>query len=247
MKKILFVIGLILGIALFIILVGFLFYSQIEQTNLAGKKVFTSEDDEQIMVSDENENIIFSYSIEEWQKQAGEQWNDIFVEPLMAGEDVVGPESFVWFTAVSAFPGMSKIGFSVSTYEKATNVSLFWTIDIATKEINIIGEKNIGIVGNIVWSPNANYFAYSLNDGEKKGEFLTADNTTTLKKEFVLTGEDILHALEGEYLSSIYYPNFRNIEWKEDESELIFTTNSLEETEETRWSINLGTKELIKI
>lgn len=244
MKKILFIIALIMGIALFIMLLGFLLYSHFEVIDLSGKRVTTSENDEEIIIFDGEEEI-FKYSILDWREQVKGDWKIFFPESIITDSGEVDEENFVWFSAVSAFPGISKIGFSTSTYGMPTDVSLFWLLDVTTKEIKLIGEENWGVVGNIVWSSNGDYFAYSLSSKEKNGNYLTIDNVKNLQKEVVFSKEEIITAVQGEWSSTLYFPEFRNLKWSEEnENILFFTTNSLEEGAELKWSFDVENKSL---
>ena len=246
MKKTLFVVGSIVGVSLVIVGIGYFLYSQINYVDLVEKKILISENDQEIFVNEEGGETVFSYSVSEWREQVEGSWDDYFDQPLMINEREVTPSNFNRFTGVSPFPGgTKKLGFVVSTRDLFEDVSLFWVMDISSREIEMIGKENFGVIGNISWSPNGIYFAYYLNTEKAPGEYLTVDNALTLEKEFMIDREEILEAYEVE--KEDYSPEFARLDWADDGNRLFFTTASIEdEEEEDKWSIMVDGSELKK-
>jgi hypothetical protein len=234
MKKVIFVTSLILGVSLTVVAIGYVLSSQIEYVDLLEKTITISDEDDVLFVNNSNDKVVFRYSVESWRGQIKGSWSGLF-----DGEEI-GPDDFVRFTAVSPFPeGIKTIVFAISTKDLPTNYSLFFTLNIGTKQLRFLGGKNKGIVGNVVWSPEENYFAYILNSNDQSGVYLTVDNIKTMKKEFTLSKDDILEELEieeGEYFN----PEFRALKWSEDGSKIFFMTNTNEEDISSMWSIGLG-------
>ncbi len=244
MKNALFIIGLIIGVALFTVAIGYFFYSQIDYVDLAEKEVFISENDDELLIKNKEGEVVFVYKIEEWRESVSDNWNEIFEEPIKIDEVELTPESFSRFTGVSPFPeGLKSLGFSVSTYAMPKDVSLFWVLDIGTGELNFVGEKNNGVIGYIIWSPQRTHFAYFLNTEKAPGEYLTVDNAITKEKEFTLSGEDILEILEKTVEE--FSPEFRDMEWSEDGEKLFFATNGVDK-EDVFWSIGVDGSDLMK-
>ncbi len=245
-KKTLFVVGAVVGVSLFVVLVCYFLLFQVGYTDLVGKTIIISEGDDDLLVLDEKENVVFSYSISEWNRQAGEKWDEFFTEPIEIDEITIGPNAFTRFTAISPFPESTRrLGFAVSTYAAPTDVSLFWVIDIVTRELSLVGEENKGVVGNISWSPNRVHFAYYLNTERAAGEYLTVDNGVTFEKEFNLSGEDILEAMEEEE-DEAFTPEFRSLKWSEEGEKLMFSTDTPEEDVSADWVINVDGTELTR-
>lgn len=247
MKNILFIIGLIFLVSLVVVGTGYFLYSQAEYVSLRNKTVNISENDDALLVKGE-EGVIFSYSIEEFQETALIVWDDVFGDDLIKiNEKEVGPEMFTKFIVSSPFPGKrSSIIFSVSTDMATENVSLFWVLDITTGRLTPFGEKNIGRVGNIMWSPDGSYFAYFLNTKRGVGEYLVLGNAESFKEEFILSGEDILEAMDIEK-EDHFMPGFRGLRWSEEEEELLFMTDTLEEGASANWSINFDGTNLERV
>ncbi len=228
MKKIIFIIALVLGVSLTMVVIGYVLASQIEYVDLLGKRVIHSQEKEALLVIDNEEKVFFEYTIEDWQRQASNGWDNLF------GRDLT-PDIFTRFTAVSPFPGdVRTIIFSTSTYGGDEDLSLFWTLNINTRQLRFFGEKNKGVVGNIRWSPEETHFAYYLNTKNAMGDYLTVDNVKKGKKEFILSREDILNYLEED--DQEFNPEFSNLDWKED-SRIFFRTNSMQEGVFNQWSI----------
>ncbi len=239
MNKLFFIVVLIFAVSVTVVAIGYVLSSQIEYVDLINKEITISEDDDVLLVMDEDENIAFRYSIENWRGEVRERWDSIFREPMEIQGTKVGPDGFTRFTAVSPFPdGVKTLVFSVSTYAMPVDYSLFWTLNIATGETRILGERNKGVVGNIIWSPKETHFAYFLNTERAAGDYLTLDNVETREKEFTVSGREILEALEVDY-DEDFMPEFRSLRWREDGERFFFTTDTTEEEVSANWSIDL--------
>ncbi len=239
MNKLFFIIALIFAVSLTVVAIGYVLSSQIEYVDLIDKKIIISEDDDVLLVTDKDASVVFRHSIENWRGQVRGKWDSIFKEPIKIQGTKVGPDGFTRFTAVSPFPdGIKTIVFSVSTYAMPVDYSLFWTLNIATGETKILGERNKGVVGNIIWSPKETHFAYFLNTERAAGDYLTLDNVETRRKEFTVSGKEILEALETDYEED-FMPEFRSLRWREDGERFFFTTDTTEEGVSANWSIDL--------
>jgi hypothetical protein len=238
MKKIFFITGLVLGVSLAVVTIGYVLSSQIEYVDLIGKTVTISEEDDVLFIINDKEDVVFRYSIESWRGQVKGKWDVLFQEPIMAGEVKIVPDDFTRFTAVSPYPdGVKTMVFSASTEEKENDFSLFWTLNVGTRELRFLGDKNMGVVGNIVWSPKETHFAYILNTEEFTGEYLTVDNIDTRKKEFTISKDDVLSQLDIDEEKD-FHPGFRSLRWRDDGMRLFFTTNTKEEDVFAMWSVD---------
>jgi hypothetical protein len=238
MKKIFFITGLVLGVSLAVVTIGYVLSSQIEYVDLVEKTVTISEENDVLFIVNDKEDIIFRYSIESWRGQVRGRWNNLFPEPIVVDGVEIVPDDFTRFTAVSPYPdGIKTIVFSTSTEEKGADFSLFWTLNVGTRELRFLGDKNTGVVGNVVWSPKETHFAYILNTEEFTGEYLTIDSVDTRKKEFTISKDDILTKLDIEE-GSDFHPSFRSLRWRDDGMRLFFTTNTKEEDIFGMWSVD---------
>ena len=251
-KKALSLLGMIVGVMAVMGLAIYFLYSQIRPVDLIGKDIVMTEDEDALEVVDEDGNVVFDYSITEWRDYTEDRWEYLFDGTIEINEVELGPQSFQRFVAASPLVDPTRMAFAVSTYGAPTDVSLFFTLDIRTREVRLIGEENKGVIGDILWSPTGTHFAYFLNTERAPGDYLTVDNIETLEKEFMLEDRDILLALgvEEEDIGEgaiEFAPEFRSMEWTEEGERLLFTTNALEEGEEANWSINVdGTDILLK-
>jgi WD40 repeat protein len=235
MKKVIFVTGLVLGVSLTVVAIGYVLSSQIEYVDLLEKTITISDEDDVLFINNSDDKVVFRYSVESWRGQVKGSWDKLF-QGFFEGEEI-GPDNFVRFTAVSPFPeGIKTIVFAISTKELPNNYSLFFTLNVGTKQLKFLGGKNEGVVGNVVWSPEENYFAYILNSNDRSGVYLTVDNIKTMRKEFTLSKDDILEGLEIEEEEN-FNPEFRALRWSEDGSKIFFMTNTNEEDIFSTWSI----------
>ncbi len=237
MKKVIFVTGLVLGVSLTVVAIGYVLSSQIEYVDLLEKTITISDEDDVLFITNDDDKVVFRYSIESWRGQVKGSWNNHF-QGFFDGE-YIDPDDFVRFTAVSPFPeGIKTMVFATSTKELPKNYSLFFTLNVGTKQIRFLGGKNEGIVGNVIWSPGENYFAYTLNSNDQSGVYLTVDNIKTMKKEFTISKNDILSELEIEE-GEDFNPEFRSLRWSDDGLRISFMTNTKEEDISLTWSVGL--------
>lgn len=248
-KKALSLVGIVVGVTVIMGIAVYFLYSQVDYLDLVGKKIVISQEDDNLLLVDENEKTVFSYSVSEWQGQVSGRWNDLFPEPIMVNDTEIGPERFERFTVASPVTDPRKMIFAVSTYLMPEDISLFFVLDVRNRELSFVGEENRGVIGDIKWSPKGTHFAYFLNTQRAAGDYLTLDSIETMEKEFILEEEDILLALgmlEEELESIEFTPEFRSLGWTEDGERLTFVSDTLEEDEEARWSINIDGTEIVR-
>ncbi len=193
-----------------------------------------------ITVLDEEGNLVFEYSFDQFKSWAEENWENVFEEtPAFVEEKPVYPEdlrsAFDQTAAIS--PGNNRLAFSVHSYFAATFMSFVGVVDLETGETELIDADNRGQVEELIWSPEGTYLAYTLHTAEAERFFLSTDNTVDMTKEFTLAGEDPAEAVE-EYGQTL--PRFRNISWDEEDKRLQFSADIEvnDTTEAVDWSIN---------
>jgi hypothetical protein len=246
MKNIFFIVALIFVVALGVVAIGYIFSSQIQYVDLIEKNVVISDEDNALHIVNKEGDVVLEYTIKNWRGQVREEWDDFFEEmPQIGGEELI-PEKFNRFSAVSPFPdGIKSIIFAISTHGEKEDYSLFWVLDVGTREIRFFGEPNKGIVGNVAWSPEATHFAYYLNTQDTPGEYLTVDNVQLSSKEFTLSGDAIISLIDSEH-EEVFYPEFGNIRWSEDGERVLFSTKTLEEDVSAFWSIRFDGTDLTR-
>jgi len=203
---------------------------------------------ETIKVLDEEERIIFEYSIAEFRTWAQKHWEEIFEEiPAFADIETVYPEDFAAFDYTAALsPGGGKLAFSIHRYFAATFMSFVGVVNLQTEETALVSTENRGQIGEFLWSPRGTYIAYALNTAKGEAFFLSIDNVEEMEKEFTLSRDDIAAALEEG--DPVGMPFFENMGWFEEEKRLQFTTNVRidGEIEAIEWSIDAGGTDLRK-
>lgn len=225
-----------------------------EKEELIGKKIEYDNEVEGlegtvIKVLDENDNVIFEYTHEEFIAWAEDNWEDIFEEtPAFHEERPIYPENLSYFEDTATLdPSGKKFAFSVHDYFAAAQMSFVGVVNLETGETELVNEENRGGIEEFSWSPEGNYLTYALNTAKAARLYLTNDNINAMSKEFTIGEEELREVLnEDEYPT--FLPFFRELEWKEDESRLEFITNAPEdkEAEEIKWSIHPAGDDLIK-
>ncbi len=192
---------------------------------------------EVITLIDEQGEVVFEYSFDQFKSWAEENWDDIFTEtPAFVEEMPVLPDDLrAAFDQTAALsPDNDKFAFSVHSYFAATFMSFVGVIDLETGEPELVDKENRGQVEEITWSPEGDYLAYVLHTAEAERFFLSNDNLDNMTKEFTLNGEYLAQSVQG---NGHTHPNFRELAWKD--KRLHFTADIvLNDTEETvEWSI----------
>lgn len=202
------------------------------------------EEGEIVKVFDEDGDVFFKYSIEDFRDWAEENWSDIFEKPPSFGDlREVDFNNFYRFDEVGAIsPDLQSLAFSVSDYAAATNISFVGVVDLKEEDVQIIDEKNTGKVKALLWSPDSDYIVYSLNTARAEGDYLSIDNIKKMEKEFVIGGSEIIDYFQTEEevdddLSSSFVPRFREVEWIES-NKLKFVTDHYEDDSDLTWYIN---------
>jgi len=238
MKKILIILILVIS-AVFV----FVFFRAEEPAKHGPSEIIEyAAEGEIIRVLDQEKNVVFEYSIDEFRSWAKENWHDIFEEPPMFSPDIteteVFPEDFRVFDRTAALsPDKEKLAFSVHRYYAASSLSFVGAVDLKTKEPALVAEANRGGLAGIFWSPAGNHLAYALDTARAQGDHLSVDSAARMEKEFILSGEDILATLEDSDYAD-FMPNFRNLEWTEEGQKLKFTSDSPKERGMLNWIIN---------
>jgi hypothetical protein len=210
-------------------------------------EVRVSENNKSLVFVDERGEVVYEYTIDDWQSWARNNFLDVYDEPITIGDQEMTAERFDLFgTEAVMSPDRSVAFFSVHTYAILTTISLAGIINVEDREIKMIPQNNNGDVGEIAWSPDNRYVAYTLGTARAMGDFLTVDNVSTAEKSFVLAENAILNLLreEGSDLEllenqDILMPNFRDLEWLNNRRiEFTSDTHSDDTRQTARFSIS---------
>lgn len=182
------------------------------------------------------------YAIEDFNVWAEDNWNQFFeVKPTFGEIRETSFSDFGWFDRTAALsPGRDRLAFSVHDYAVATSMSFVGVIELSSHFMGLVGDESLGDIEEIIWSPTGGHIAYILNSARARGDGLSVDNMSTLRKEFSLDGRDILEALDltEEVSFPEFLPMFDDLVWVTSGS-LEFTTISPTEEETTiRWAIS---------
>ncbi len=207
--------------------------------SLVDKRVIVADDEQNLLVIDSTDGVSFRYSIEEWRYGAENSWFDYSFSNLTT------PDNFTAFRGVSAFPASDReLIFSVTGSLNGELISLFTILDIRSRGMKFFEEITEGEVGNIVWSPEKNYFAYFTSDNNQEGTLLLINSIEKLNQAIRVDENDLFN----EVVAADYTPEFRMMQWGDDQEELFFTVNSpQEEGESIRMKVSLGSGEIFVV
>ncbi len=201
------------------------------------REVELREEGEIIEVLDEQEELVFEYSIDEFVEWAKLNWDDLFEEPPAFGEmREVNPDRFHRFDeGVSLSPCFEYLAFSVNDYAAASTISFVGLVDLKEKEVDLIRDSANGGIQNLFWSPQSSHLAYILDTARAQGDHISVDELEDMTKAFTLSGRDISQelGLEVEHIM----PNFSDLDWIEEGQRLEFDTYIHSEDRSFRWSI----------
>ena len=170
---------------------------------------------ERLIVFNEEGETIFEYGISDWQEWAETNLEQFLSEPVVIGDQVMGPERFDLFNVAEVSPEGDRVAFAVSTYAMLTTISLIGMIEIESRDVAMVGESATGGIRDLFWSTDGNLIAYSLDTARALGDFLRVDDIQNLAEYWQLSGDDV--ADEEDLL-----PQFNDLEWSENR--LFFTT-----------------------
>ncbi len=227
------VLFIVVGLA---ILLQSSFYNDI---SLVNKRIIVADDEQHLLVIDTADGVSFRYSIEEWRYGAESIWLEYnFV-------DTLNPDNFTVFRGVSAFPSSDReLIFSVTGLLDGKPVSLFTVLDIRSRGMKFFEEITEGEVGNIVWSPKKNYFAYFTSDLSQEGSLLVINSIAEFNQILRVDENDLF----SEVVATDYTPEFRMMQWSDNQEELLFTVNSpQEEKEELRMKLSIDSGEIFVV
>ncbi len=200
---------------------GFIYFS-LNEESVSLMTVEYVDRGEVVRVKNGVGEIVFEISIDEFRDWALNNWDDVFDErPSFGDIREVDPNNFYVFDSNGSIsPKNNYLVFSVNDYAVLTNISFIILVDIGSGELSMIEDYNQGGVRDIVWSEDENYIAYILDTARAEGEYLTVDNVREMKKEFVVSEEDVhdLYTLKEEET----LPFFEIVGW--DGDNLIFST-----------------------
>ncbi len=196
---------------------------------------------EKIEVLD-SDNIVYSLEIEDFRVWAKENWSDIFEEkPAFGDLREVEIDNFYNFnnTAIIS-PLDNHLAFSVSDYAALTDISFIGIVNLNNKELSLINKENIGAVQSMLFSPEENYIAYTLDTARAKSDYLTVDSVISKTKEITISEKNILN-VTAENCEELH-PQFSNLYFRND-NELYFTALNCSE-EKIEWILNIENKEI---
>ena len=235
----------IIILAVVIIAAGFLFFGLEDpegpengEVELPARSIeFLAEEDQEaqeIRVLEEDQEEVFSLTIEELNEWTSENWDQFEEPPQVAMREVV-PDGFGFFDrAASISPDNSKLIFSVSDYAAATTTSLPIVVNLETGEMEFIKTPTRGTIEEHVW--NDNYLAYTLGTGRARGDYLRVDNIDEMDISFELEGEDLRMELESDVDASEFMPVFGQLNWTEEGLE--FESENPQEEERLMWVVD---------
>jgi len=205
------------------------------------------EDGERMIVFDGEGEMVFEYSILEWQQWAQSNLENALTEPVVIGDQEMGPERFDRFNAVAVSPEGDRVAFTVSTYAILTTVSLIGIVEVESQDIAMVRDSAFGGVREMLWSPDGHLIAYPLDTARSTGDHLRVDDIETLAKRWQFSGGDIAEVFERENIelsAEEFLPFFGDLQWREAGERLEFTTLASDQEGRAEWLVNVSTGQL---
>ncbi len=205
------------------------------ETSLIDKRVIVSDDEQHLLIVDSEDEVFLRYSIKDWREGAEAIWFDY------SFADALSADNFTEFRGVSALPESDReLIFSVTGILNREPISLFTVLDVGSQEMKFFEEIVEGEVGNIVWSPEKNYFAYFTNNSKQEGILLLVNSVTEFSQVLRVDRSDLF----SEATIPDYAPGFRMMQWSDDQEELFFTVNGSQEEEVVRMKLSISNGEV---
>lgn len=164
--------------------------------------------------------------LEDWQRWAEKNWNNLMPEPMIVGDVEIKPNIFNRFGVALFFPSKNRIVFTVHKYMMLTEIVAVSFLDLESGEISI---TNITMGEGLFfeWSPDEKMISYTTASARGIGpERMYVDSISEGKNIFIVDHKKIADILGFEDKSSgDFYPYISQIEWAEDSKKIYFETN----------------------
>lgn len=195
-----------------------------------------SEEAQEIKVLEDEEEI-FSLTIDELNEWTVDNW-DRFEEPPQVAEREVVPDGFEFFDrAASISPQNDKLVFSVSDYAALTTTSIVIVVDLETEEMEMVMTPARGTVEEYIWNEDSSKVAYTLGTGRSRGDYLRVDDLEEMDIAFEIEGQDLLESLEEEEVDSTQFmPVFGQLNWEGEKLE--FESEDPQSDNRLSWSVD---------
>ena len=187
----------------------------------------------------------FVYTLDDWRAWAVEQLGSSLGGPVRIGDQAMPPDTFHGFGAAVLAPDAERVFVAAGAYAMLTTASVVGVLDARSLDFEAVGEPALGDVGEVAWSPDGRYVAYTLDTARAHGDGLRVDDMRALAMVRSIAGEDLLevaaaNGLTVETDARAWLPEIEGLDWS-GAAELTFTTaDPVDEAAEAtlRWRID---------
>ena len=170
----------------------------------------------------------FVYTLEDWRAWAEEHLEASLGGPVRIADQAMPPDTFHGFGAAALAPDGERLFLAAGTYAVLTTASVVGVLDVRSLDFEAVGEPALGDVGEVAWSPDGRYVAYTLDSARAHGDGLRVDDMRALEVVRSVAGEDLLEAAAARGLAvetdaRAWLPEVEGLDWT-GAAELTFTT-----------------------
>ncbi len=170
----------------------------------------------------------FVYTLDDWRAWAVEHLEASLDGPVRIADQAMPPATFHGFGAAALAPDGERLFLAAGTYAVLTTASVVGVLDVRSLDFEAVGEPALGDVGEVAWSPDGRYVAYTLDSARAHGDGLRVDDMRALEVVRSVAGEDLLEAAAARGLAvetdaRAWLPEVEGLDWT-GAAELTFTT-----------------------
>ena len=188
----------------------------------------------------------FVYTLDDWRAWAVEHLEASLGGPVRIADQAMPPDSFHGFGAAALAPDGERLFLAAGTYAVLTTASVVGVLDTESLGFEAVREPAHGDVGEVAWSPDGRYVAYTLDSARAHGDGLRVDDMRALEVVRSVAGVELLEvaAASGFAVDTDargWLPEIADLDWS-GAAELTFTTadpvGEEEEEATVRWRID---------
>lgn len=170
----------------------------------------------------------FVYTLDDWRAWAVEQLEASLGGPVRIADQAMPPDTFHGFGAAALAPDGERLFLAAGTYAVLTTASVVGVLDVRSLDFEAVGEPALGDVGEVAWSPDGRFVAYTLDSARAHGDGLRVDDMRALSVVRAVAGEDLLEVASASGLAvetdaRAWLPEIEGLDWS-GAAELTFTT-----------------------
>lgn len=195
--------------------------------------------------------LVLSYTIEDWRAWASQHLDAALGAPVMIGDVALEVSTFQAFGYADLTPDGRQLLVVATAYAMLTTASVFTVLDLDVGALDVVAKPAFGDVGELAWSPDGRYLAYTLGSARAYGDGLHVDDVHDGRRVLALDAHEALGGEVGASLGAVvdaygWFPTFRDLAWSGD-GVLAFASHDPalgEEEGVLRWAFDVTTQDL---